>query len=109
MLKPKITIVFLLMAFMISLISEVSFAQMNSTHAPQRAWKRPVTYIMPTPRVKAKKYVYQIETRQVTRAIHGELLPTQVGVNTRKISGDETVSLREKPKVEVKQRSIASE
>jgi hypothetical protein len=109
MLKPKITILFLLMAFMISLISEVSFAQLKSTKTPQKAWKRPVTYIMPTPRVKAKKYVYQIETREVTRATVGELLPSQVGMTTRKISGDETVSLKEKPKVEVKQRSIASE
>lgn len=106
MFKPQITAAFLLLAMTTTLFSEIGFAQGKST-ANKKAWKRPVTYIMPTPRVKAKKYVYQIETRHVTRATAGRLLPSQIAINTRSASSDgSAVSLREKPKF---QRSIASE
>ena len=107
MLKPQITAVFPLLVFMTSLVSEVSFAQIKTVSTSKKAWKRPVTYIMPTPRVKAKKYVYQIETRHVTRGTMGVMLPSQVAISTRSASSDgSAVSL--KPKVPG-QRSIASE
>ena len=103
MLKPQITVLSLLTIIVCSSIPEISVAQVKPM-APQKAWKRPVTYIMPTPRVKPRKYVYQIETSQVTRATHGQLLPSQVAITTKPASGDGTVSQKEKSK-----RSIASE
>lgn len=104
MFKPQITALSLLSVIVLSSFSEFSLAQTKHASIDKKAWKRPVTYIMPTPRVKPKKYVYQIETRQVTRATHGQLLPSQVAITTRPVSGDSKVSLKEKPK-----RSIASE
>jgi hypothetical protein len=104
MFKPQITVLSLFSLIVLGSISEVSLAQTKRVNADKKIWKRPITYIMPTPRVKPKKYVYQIETRQVTRATHGQLLPSQVAISTRQASGDSTVSLKEKTK-----RTIASE
>ncbi len=108
MFKPLVTVPFILMALMISSVSEDVMAQVKASVGKKSVVvprKRQFTYIMPTPRVKAKKFVYQIETRDVTRATPGRLLPSQVGVGSRSISGDDSaVTLREKPK-----RSIASE
>lgn len=104
MFKPQITALSLFSVIVLSSFSEVSLAQTKRVSVEKKVWKRPVTYIMPTPRVKPKKFVYQIETRQVTRATHGQLLPSQVGINTRRVSDDSTVSLKQKPS-----RSIASE
>lgn len=106
MFKPQITGVFLFSILLLNLSPEISEAQVKKTNVSGKAWKRPVTYIMPTPRVKPRKYVYQIETRQVTRGTVGVLLPSQVAINTRSASYDGSVSL--KPKAPAR-RTIASE
>jgi len=97
MLKQPNAALLLILIFFSSLISDVSFAK----------WKRPVTHIFATPRVKAKKYVYQVESNDVKPVQAGKLLPSQVAIGTRSVSRDgAAVRLKGKRKA---QRSIASE
>jgi hypothetical protein len=99
--RLQIARAFLLLLLLNVFLSEVCWAQLNA---------RRINYIVPTPRVKAKKYIYQIETRQLSQGQFGQLLPSQVTLRKKQaMTGDRSsIGLKEKSKTQIR-RSIASE
>ncbi len=106
MLKHHVVGLFLFLFFSASFSSEISYAK-STTKIAQKKFKRSVAPIARTPRVKAKKFIYKIETDQLTHTTSKNFLPSQVALSHRKVSRDgSVVSLRSKPKI---RRFVASE
>ncbi len=99
----KIHIVFVILAMV---IFEVDSAQAKDRRSRMVPTKNRMKYVTDRRR-KPKKFVYNMNTNQVTRVRAGVALPSQVTLKSSavaKLNTDEKVGLRRK-----NQRSIASE
>jgi hypothetical protein len=114
MLKSKMTVLYGLQVIVFIFLPEVSQAQSHyfSYGSDKRSrliqTVRPVMYVKDA-RIKTRKYVYNMDTRDVTQAQVGKLLPSQVGLESKaEIQNQkDRIALKNKTKIQNK-RSIAS-